>query len=83
MQQEYYCVVHFDQHLSRAGIECPNLPNPGNGRVFQAIGSNVPGTVATYFCDAGYRLSRNDIRTCGSTGVWSGVAPSCRSKALK
>ena len=77
-------MVHFNQHnISRAGIVCPNLPNPGNGRVVpQAHGGNVPGTVATYSCNAGYRLLGNTIRTCGSSGVWSGVAPTCQSKAL-
>ena len=85
MQHEYYWVVHLIQHLShtlRAGIVCPNLPNPGNGRVVQASGGNVPGTVATYSCYAGYRLLGNADRPCGSTGVWTGEVPTCWSKPL-
>ena len=80
------CNSDFNQHLSHtlcAGIVCPNLSNPGNGQVVQANDGNVPGTVATYSCNAGYRLLGNADRPCGSTGVWSGEAPTCQSKALK
>ena len=88
MQQEYYCVVHFSQRLSHtlhSGIVCPNLPNPGNGGVVpQAHGGNVPGTVATTPA-----MQATDCRGMRSGhvavlhGVWSGVAPTCQSKALK
>ena len=50
--------------------------------LIKVLYGNVSGTVANYSCNAGYRLLGNAIRTCSSTGVWSGVAPTCQSKAL-
>ena len=35
------------------------------------------GSVATYSCDTGFEISSSPTRTCGSTGAWSGVAPTC------
>ena len=70
-------------HTLRAGIVCPNLPNPGNGRVVQANDGNVPSTVANYSCNAGYVLFGNVSRECVSTGqevVWTGEAPTCQQR---
>ena len=64
------------------GIVCPNLTNPENGQVVQALlDGNVPGAVANYSCNAGYVLFGNASRECVSTGqevVWTGEAPTCR-----
>ena len=65
------------------GVVCPNLTNPENGQVVQLLGGNVPGTVANYSCDAGYRVSGNVSRECVSTSleaVWMGEAPTCQCK---
>ena len=35
------------------------------------------GSVANYSCDAGFVINGVSMRTCGSTGAWTGVAPSC------
>ena len=64
------------------GIVCPNLTNPENGQVVQALDGNVPpGTVANYSCDADYVLFGNVSRECvrrGQEVVWTGEAPTCR-----
>ena len=52
-------------------VECSSLSNPSNGRV------RVIGNIATYSCNAGFRLSGNSRRTC-TYGVWyPKTAPSC------
>ena len=40
----------------------------------------VAGSVATYFCDAGFELVGNSIRICEEDGNWSGEAPICAGK---
>ena len=37
---------------------------------------------ATYSCEPDYVLSGGAIRTCGSNGIWSGVAPTCISEYI-
>ena len=68
------------------GIACPNLTNPENGLVIQALlDGNVPGTVANYSCNADYALFGNVSRECVSTGlevVWAGEAPTCQRRPL-
>ena len=38
------------------------------------------GDQATYSCIEGYRLEGDRVRTCQSSGFWSGRAPFCSSK---
>ena len=39
------------------------------------------GAVATYTCNSGYhRTAGSDMRTCQSSGVWSGVMATCVCK---
>ena len=56
-------------------VECDALSDPVNGTV-RVTGTGV-GDTATYTCDEGYGLSGNRIRTCQSTGEWSGSPPTC------
>ena len=69
--------------ILRSYISCPDLTNPENGQVVQALDGNVPGTVANYSCDAGYALLQRASRDCARTGlevVWTGEAPTCHRK---
>ncbi|XP_064386107.1 E-selectin-like [Halichondria panicea] len=62
---------------------CPYLTVPANGRINYNMGTASPkpvDTVATYTCNTGYTLDEGTTRTCGSDGVWSGSAPTCRRK---
>ena len=69
---------------------CPLLPYPDNGFITyteQGISLGFMET-ATYACNPGYGLSGGDtVRTCvgaaGSSGEWSGVAPTCERKNLR
>lgn len=38
------------------------------------------GSVAVYVCQNGYRLVGASVRTCLSSGKWSGRPPICTSK---
>ena len=37
-------------------------------------------STVTYTCNAGYNLIGPISRTCGSDGVWSPAAPTCKRK---
>ena len=58
-------------------VVCSSLSNPTNGRVTFSSGVFV-GSRATYTCDIGYFIIGEDMRTCQTDGMWSGIAPSCR-----
>ena len=64
--------------ISFAIVQCPNLPDPQNGRVSQR--GNKPGDRASYTCNSGYELVGQSSRTCQNNGQWSGDAPTCESK---
>ncbi len=65
-------------------ITCSDLPSLANGIInYGGAGSTDSrpvNTVATYTCDTGYTLNGGSTRTCGSDGVWSGLAPTCQRK---
>eukprot|EP01052_Picozoa_sp_SAG31_P016687 SAG31_NODE_1114_length_9852_cov_2.761509_7_plen_823_part_00 len=54
---------------------CPGLEGPAHGRV------QVAGYTATYFCNSGYQIEGLQTRQCLPSGVWTGMAPSCRFSA--
>ena len=56
---------------------CGALTNPENGRVSYTTGTTF-GLTATYGCDTGYNLMGDSIRTCQTTGEWSGSEPTCQ-----
>ena len=76
----YFKLQHC-KHLKSVIISslalCIELSNPDNGNVTWTGLTN--GSTATYTCDSGYQLTGDQIRTCSSTGVWSGQEPSCTS----
>ncbi len=58
--------------------ECPPLTAPQNGNVDRTSG--MPGDIATYGCDTGYRLIGNggsNMRVCQADRTWSGSEPNC------
>ena len=57
-------------------VMCPALFDPINGVVTWT--SLTLGGVATYVCDDGFELERSMMRTCESSGMWSGEEPICR-----
>ena len=44
------------------------------------VTSTTEDSVALYTCIGGYRLRGTSIRTCLSSGKWSGTVPFCSSK---
>ena len=75
----FYCILP-------TVIDCGPLENPENGAVMIDSGDDAVITtghraVATYTCNFGYRLdSGSRIRTCGTSGTWSGTMAVCVCK---
>ena len=59
-------------------IMCEELENPENGLV--EFTSRLPGSTATYTCDAGFNLIGSQTRTCLNNGFWSGVVSICQGR---
>ena len=55
---------------------CPALSNPAYGSVSTPDGTEFQNE-AVYSCSPGFELNGDRRRCCGSTGSWSGDAPSC------
>ncbi len=58
---------------------CPAPPSVANGTVSAPSGN--PGALATYSCNAGYRLAGGNYLGCGPTGTWIGQPPVCQALA--
>ena len=52
-----------------------SLSSPTNGHVNS---TTTFGSVATYSCDNGYRLSGQSMTICQADGTWSGSEPTCK-----
>ena len=61
-------------------IECPPLSNPANGIV--VVTGLTPDSIATYTCNADYRLFGDATRTCDFNGQWTSVEPFCSRKYM-
>ena len=61
-------------------MDCGTLSDPRNGDV--DFSSTTFNSKATYSCDKGYVLVGQKLRVCQVNGVWSGKAPTCKSKYL-
>ena len=61
------------------GLQCPNLPDPGNGTVSQ--NGNDPGSEACYTCTTGFIPSSSTCRECLTSGEWSGMEVTCICKS--
>ncbi len=73
-----------------AAVMCSFLTAPTNGVItYTGMTSGSLGfmDIATYSCNSGYGLSGgNTVRTCtgsaGSSGEWTGTAPTCEGMQL-
>ncbi len=80
-----YMYSLYDFTSCNAAVMCPVLTAPTNGIImYTEIPSGSLGfmEMATYSCNAGFGLSGGDpVRTCegaaGSSGDWTGTAPTC------
>ncbi|WAR08657.1 CSMD3-like protein [Mya arenaria] len=74
------CVTSAATCRMEAGVStlCPTLPE-GNLLYGSVIFPDIPsaGQIAVYSCDAGYALSGPALRTCLTSGIWSGTEPEC------
>ena len=57
-------------------VDCGPLTNPTNGEVNLPSGTTF-GSVTTFSCNTGYRLSHQQVVMCGADGMWSPANPSC------
>ena len=62
-------------------VDCDVLNTIENGYIEYSDGT-VYQSVATYSCHIGHNLamSGDEMRTCGSDGMWNGTAPTCNSE---
>ena len=67
--------IHPSLFSPHAVVDCGALDNPENEVVLST--DTTYNSVATYSCNAGYTLTGDDMRTCQSSGVWSGSKPTC------
>ncbi|KAK8721900.1 hypothetical protein OTU49_012628 [Cherax quadricarinatus] len=69
-------LVYMTAYVALAqGLECPHPAVPINSKV--TVSDRQPGSLATYTCDAGYKIFGSSVLSCGSDGVWSGDLPVC------
>ena len=66
-------VLIFSTGLS--AVVCDEL-NLQNGRV-ELTDAYRAGSVATHTCDNGFTLNGDQVRTCQSSGAWTGSVASC------
>ena len=71
------CLYQFNQTHSYIS-DCGGLPAPSNGEIDLPDVTAV-GQIVVYSCFTGYALDTAAIRTCLSSGQWSGNAPQCVS----
>ena len=57
-------------------VDCGPLTDPTNVQVNTSSGTTF-GSVATFRCNTGYRLSHQQVVMCGADGMWSPASPSC------
>ena len=80
-------------YLLLVDIYCNQLSVAGNGALDYFPDVEVLpfefGTVARYYCDDGYYLVGNGVRTCGGegytldSGLWNGTEPDCSGEGGK
>ncbi|XP_006872718.1 PREDICTED: E-selectin [Chrysochloris asiatica] len=61
-------------------VQCSNLDVPGKINM-SCSGKPVFGTVCSFACPDGWTLNGSAALTCGPTGHWSGMLPSCEAPA--
>ncbi|OBS73648.1 hypothetical protein A6R68_15814, partial [Neotoma lepida] len=61
-----------------AVVQCSSLEVPGKINM-SCNGTTVFGTVCEFTCPDGWTLNGSAILTCGATGHWSGMLPTCEA----
>ena len=82
--QSYLLGTELNVSLLLTAVDCGTLTTPANGQVIYS-GRTTFGHTATYSCHTGYNLIGGTTRMCqvrGTTGVWSGSAPTCHRMLL-
>ena len=76
-------MVQFTDIMFFSVVDCDVLDTIENGYIEYSDGT-VYQSVATYNCHIGHDLSTSgdEMRTCGSNGMWNGNAPICNSELL-
>ncbi|XP_004464219.2 E-selectin isoform X2 [Dasypus novemcinctus] len=59
-------------------VQCSNLAVPGKMNM-SCSGEPVFGAVCTFACPEGWMLNGSEVLTCGTTGHWSGMLPTCEA----
>uniref|UniRef100_G3SZI6 E-selectin n=1 Tax=Loxodonta africana TaxID=9785 RepID=G3SZI6_LOXAF len=59
-------------------VQCSSLAIPGKVNM-SCSGEAVFGTVCRFACPEGWTLNGSAALTCGATGHWSGMLPSCEA----
>ncbi|XP_004425115.1 PREDICTED: E-selectin isoform X1 [Ceratotherium simum simum] len=61
-------------------VQCSSLAVPGKVNV-SCSGEPVFGAMCTFVCPEGWMLNGSAALTCGATGHWSGMPPTCEAPA--
>ncbi|XP_034369414.1 E-selectin [Arvicanthis niloticus] len=61
-------------------VQCPSHDIPGRTNM-SCSGAAIFGTVCKFTCPEGWTLNGSAILTCGATGHWSGMLPTCEAPA--
>uniref|UniRef100_A0A5F5PSJ6 E-selectin n=1 Tax=Equus caballus TaxID=9796 RepID=A0A5F5PSJ6_HORSE len=61
-------------------VQCASLAVPGKVSM-SCSGEPVFGAVCTFACPEGWTLNGSAALTCGATGHWSGMLPTCEATA--
>ena len=59
-------------------VDCGSVVDLINGQVNSLNGTTI-GSVATFTCNFGYKLSHQQVVMCGGNGMWSPASPTCQS----
>ncbi|XP_051004295.1 E-selectin [Acomys russatus] len=59
-------------------VHCSSLEVPGKMNM-SCSGAAVFGTVCDFACPDGWTLNGSSVLTCGATGRWSGMMPTCEA----
>ncbi|XP_076403994.1 E-selectin isoform X1 [Peromyscus maniculatus bairdii] len=59
-------------------VQCSSLEVPGKMNM-SCSGAPIFGTVCEFTCPDGWTLNGSAVLTCGATGHWSGMLPTCEA----
>ena len=77
-KQKYIAISLLVYLILEPVVDCGQLQSIAFGAVGAV--STTEDSVAVYTCENGYQLIGTSVRTCLSSGLWSGIPPVCTSK---